>query len=533
MPKNKPVLILVVATSFGEVDWILPALHVFKHFNPEWQIITLFGHKLVFDNLKRNVCLFEEFKQISDLNIVPEELPLLFRQNINRDQVKIILKDYNKDEWAPYKLQLMDACPKALVVSYPHSNHIYSNRETDQKKVCSDPEAWGRHDIFLLNSVNDVAHWSAHVDTARMRIRGYPRYDSWWLERILSHPTLYDSQEWRFAQGGRTLFYISRGPHMHYLSKEDYRYLVESLLETVFSYDDLSLLIKPHPRQDLGELYTMLSRFDTSRVMVSGLHLIQLSSLADVVVSGWSSGILDALSVGAPVIEFWRFSGTDPLCRRKENGTFTTIYRELGLAAAAETKEELDKLVRLALEAPDDPIWLDQQRAFLRHCKFTDRAAEGVAECLIDELFAKTGEAAFNRKERETVRALSWLAKMLSETKDNAAAIEALEAIRPIFSDHPQLLKLGGKVALELSRWGDAEKYYSKVYERAEDDIEAIAGLIAVKIAVDDLEDAQKLASRFISRAPNARARRVLRQRLMAAAHDIGVDLNNDVILDS
>ncbi len=156
-----------------------------------------------------------------------------------------------------------------------------------------------------------------------------------------------------------------------------------------------------------------------------------------------------------------------------------------------------------------------------------------MAECLIDELFDKTGEAAFNRKERETVRALSWLAKMVSETKDNAAAIEALEAIRPIFSDHPQLLKLGGKVALELSRWGDAEKYYSKVYDRAEEDIEAIVGLIAVKIAGDDLEDAQKLASRFISRAPNARARRVLRQRLMAAAHDIGVDLNNDVILDS
>ena len=69
---------------------MLPVLVAFKERYPDWQIISLFGHKLVYQKLQQNEALFAEFEKISDLNVVPQELEALFTQNITPDQVKII-----------------------------------------------------------------------------------------------------------------------------------------------------------------------------------------------------------------------------------------------------------------------------------------------------------------------------------------------------------------------------------------------------------------------------------------------------------
>ncbi|MBU0908619.1 MAG: hypothetical protein KJ717_03560, partial [Proteobacteria bacterium] len=106
MMQSAPVLMLIVATSFGEVDWILPVLSAFKKKNPQWQIMTLFGHKEIFESLVHNRAIYKEFAAISSLNIVPREIDLFLSRNISPDQVKIILKDFNEDEYAPYKIYL-------------------------------------------------------------------------------------------------------------------------------------------------------------------------------------------------------------------------------------------------------------------------------------------------------------------------------------------------------------------------------------------------------------------------------------------
>ncbi len=390
MNNKSPVIILNVSKSFGEVDWILPVLKAFKERHPGWRIISLFGHRLIYDFLKLNTALYAEFRTLSELNIVPQEIGSLFRDEIEPEQVRIILKDYNEDQYCPYKNELERHCPAALVVSYPHSNHIFSNRDTDALRHCADPDAYSLHDLFLLGSEHDIPYWSAYVDTAKIRTFGYPRYDSWWMNRLLSAPEVTGSEEARRAkQAGKVFFYISRGAHSVYLAQQDYEYLLRSTMEETLRYPDALLLIKAHPRQDMDDLKRLLDDYDPKRWLVSGLHLMQLASLADVVISGWSSGILDALAVGKPVIEFWRFSGKDPDCRMGMDGRPSTIYRELGLAAPAETREELAALLAEALRNPGGPVWQAQRQAFRKYCKQTDTAAEAIAACLVDEMVRK------------------------------------------------------------------------------------------------------------------------------------------------
>lgn len=390
MPKAPPVIILIVSTSFGEIDWILPALTNLKERFPEWEVITLFSHKLLYQYLTENRALYTEFCKVSSLYIVPQELDALFSQQVKPDQVKIILKDYNQDQYAPYKLEVMARCPKALVVSYPHSNHIYSNQTTDPIQHCSDPDTYSRHDIFLLNSDNDIPFWSKDVDINKIKTLGYPRYDSWWIDRFLASPSLSESMELKATkQADHVFFFISRGPHSHYLSQQDYEYLVKSTMESVLQYDNSLLLIKPHPRQDISDLRSLLNPYEDNRWLISGLHLFQLASLADVVISGWSSGILDALAVKKPVIEFWRFGGQDPLCRKTADGHFTTIYEELGLAAPAKTKAELKTLLSKAISDPQENIWQQQLKAFHSHCKLTDQASQAIADCLLQNVETK------------------------------------------------------------------------------------------------------------------------------------------------
>lgn len=444
MSDKPPVIILIVSKSFGEVDWILPVLAAFRERHPEWRVITLFGHKLIHDFLALNQTLFAEFRKLSALNIVPQEIPSLFRDTISPEQVKIILKDYNEDQYCPFKAEVAGYCPQALVVSYPHSNHIFSNRATDAVRRCPEPDAYSGHDLFLLCSEHDIPYWSGYVDVARIRTFGYPRYDSWWLKGMRDAPGLAGSEEYRRAQrASKVFFYISRGAHSVYLSQADYEYLLRSTVEEALRHEGSLLLIKAHPRQDMEDLNRLLADYDPARWLVSGLHLMQLCSLAEVVISGWSSGILDALAVGRPVIEFWRFSGHDPDCRMLPDGRPTTIYRELGLVRAAETPEELRVLVDSALREQDGQAWQTQRAAFQHHCKQTDTAAQDVAACLYNEAARKQEAVPRHGATASTagvVAAMIDYMTALAGQGEEARVEEWLAFLRGQFPEDPQVL---------------------------------------------------------------------------------------------
>lgn len=451
-----PVLMLIVATSFGEVDWILPVLAAFKKRNPDWQIMTLFGHEKIFQGLVLNRAIFEEFSAISTLNIVPREIDLFLSSNISPDQVKIILKDFNKDEFAPYKVYLESRCPEALVVSYPHSNYIYSNRTTEFLQMAAAPDAYSRHDIFLLGSEHDIPYWSGFVAADKVRTFGHPVFDPWWAERMLTAKSFVESPERELARrAGKVFFHISRHPHPIYLNEDDYLYLVKTMVEEVFSHEDAVLLIKPHPRQNIAAFAEILAPYDSSRWMFSGLQLSQLCSLADVVISFFSSGILNSLAVGKPVIEYYRFNDKNPDWRRLPNGTTTSIYRELGLAVPADTREELAMQIDSAL-AGTDSVWAYQQQAFQLHVRGHDNASGAICDCLLEEWRAKKERVARGEvaEDNNPARYLAFMRNHVEKGEYDEA--EAL--VDSLVGRHEEVGLFYNELAVYLYQKGEGER---------------------------------------------------------------------------
>jgi tetratricopeptide (TPR) repeat protein len=384
--KSSPIVLLIIATSFGEVDWILPALVSFKEKYPDWEIISIFGHEIIYYKLKQNSELFTEFNKISRINLVVHEFDKLFESGITTDQIKIILKDFNPDNGSPFKSIITAKCPQALVVSYPHSNYIYGNSAKDKMQKVPNPDAYSKHDHFLLCSEHDIPFWSSRVDIRKVKALGFPCFDSWWMTKLIDSSTFIQSKESIIShQFSKKFFFVSRGPHPIYLDLADYEYLVQSLTETVFSYEDSFLFIKLHPREDVDLFTKILLPYDSSRWMISGLHLNQLAYLSDVVISFWSSGILNSLAVNKPVIEYYRYGDKNPDWRLTSDGKRGSTYSELGLSVPAGTKEELAVLLESALHDPKAGLWHRQAEAFQRHCKFTDNAAGAIADLLFKE----------------------------------------------------------------------------------------------------------------------------------------------------
>lgn len=513
--KKNPVLLLNVATSFGEVDWILPVLIAFKKMKPEWQIITIFGHQVIYQTLKNNAFLFEEFSKVCKISTVHTDFEQLFHNVINPEQVKIILKDFNPDAGSPFKTIITDRCPNALIVSFPHSNYIYSRCDTDPLKETTNPNDYSLHDIFLLSSKNDIPSWSNRVDREKIRTFGYPAYDPWWIDTLLKSNQFLQSKEIELSNHAKKVFfYISRGPHPHYLSQHDYEYIVRSVAEATLQVDDSFLLIKTHPRENIEFLHELLKPFDTNRWMLSGLHLTQLSYLSNMVISSWSSGILNALSVNKAVIEFFKFGNNNPDWRIAPDGSKTSIYRELGLAIPANTAEELDHLIHDFYNGKTNHLEY-QQKAFSKHCGFNSNASQDIVECLLAEAQKK------EKKEQEIKNCSEFQSllhhqieqgEQLAENQPLEKTLEYYEILDCLNPCNPRILNNLGVLKHASGDINAAVEYFSRSLRYNPYSMDTAIDLIDLLLVDNKTEKAMEVAIDFVSDQSNPYKHQMMEQ---------------------
>ena len=518
IPKEKPVLLLIIATSFGEADWILPVLSCLKQQHPEWEIITVFGSREAYQNVAEKSSLANLFLKISSLNIVQDQINHLFKQIIDANQVKIILKDYNKDEWAPFKWQIASQCPRALLVSFPHSTHIYTNKDANPVQAATDPDTWSLHDTFLLSSAHDVPEWSEKIAIQKIKTVGYPRYDTWWKKQIIGEDQFIASKEAVAASNSdKVVFYISRGDHPHYLDRPDYEYLVNSICKQVFSIPGSLLLIKPHPRQDINDLHNLLKEYDPDRYIISHLHLMQLASLSHVVISSWSSGILDTLAVNKPVIEFWRFNDKHNW-RKKTGGEKTSIYRELGLACPANTEKELKEALLSMLSNPE-PFVQKQGKAFRIHCKVKDNASRTTVNCLLSELEKKERE--YEKKIKtpafKTIIDQQIIAgEGLIEQNALKKAAQYFEVLNTWYPDNAKIVNNYGVATYLLGNLQEAENIFLENLTAHPDNIDTAVNLVDLFLSRGFNEKALQTVMNYLSSAPTKRAKQEMAQMAVA-----------------
>ncbi len=221
---KKNILLSLIESSMGELNWIAPCLERFKLLFPEWAIIVVILNSKVYNDVQNNTPLIQSLQGKAQILSI-EYFASKILPSIAKD-IHIVLRDYSPDKKASLRNQCIDIFPDALHVVHPHSNHVYSNLTTDHVyNIPIKPSTFreDRFDLLLLNSKYDIPFWSEYIPIEKIRTFGSPCYDNHWLESLLSSNIFLNSEETLLSKKYNNVFlYISRGEHHVYQSLSNF-----------------------------------------------------------------------------------------------------------------------------------------------------------------------------------------------------------------------------------------------------------------------------------------------------------------------
>ncbi len=374
--------------SWGEVDWILPVLHELKLIKPEWRILALFSpywdfaNEKVFDSLS-NRTLSTELNRIVDDVIHINQNNIEIPGISHPEQVRIILKDFNGD--TPFKSSIQNVFPTAKIVAHAHGTlHIIT-----QKRNCArNNNLWEKntvkHDLMIVNTQIAATTYYSSFSNARYAVVGFPTYDRAWSERLVHSQDYTESVEAKRAASATRVFTFFAVPSYPMFPPDIFDYVLRSITEVILGEEGNFLFIRTHPRQNISDLSAYLKPYDPSKYMISTLHPMQLAALSDLVIAVPTSCILDSLSVGKPVIEFFPIVNIHYGFVLNRKGWLETTTRVLDLVVPANTKEELSgRIDDFFNNMEDRSPWNKQQEAFKKFCRPDDRASRGAANVIL------------------------------------------------------------------------------------------------------------------------------------------------------
>ena len=91
------------------------------------------------------------------------------------------------------------------------------------------------------------------------------------------------------------------------ISNQNYKYLLNSSLETILKIDaTANIYIKPHPREtfDLFKRNMKKEYIDNKNIKFTNLNSMTLSKNAKLIISFWTSAILESIIFNKPAIEY-------------------------------------------------------------------------------------------------------------------------------------------------------------------------------------------------------------------------------------
>ena len=213
------IILLLVDTHWGEVDWILPVLHKIREKKKNIKLIAIFSSKKLFDKKTTQSTLYNSLCQYTDDIIYPNPknpiakawdwfvncLPMraaayytdkffqilfqkppgtyfttflyntsfAFPKVVDPQDVQIILKDFSNDSRFDRKIE--KCCPKAKIVVFPHATSILISQDCNQRNNPEYLRHFHKHDLFLVSTKYSVQWWAESDGTPAPNDKVYPR----------------------------------------------------------------------------------------------------------------------------------------------------------------------------------------------------------------------------------------------------------------------------------------------------------------------------------------------------------------------
>lgn len=402
----KKIIIVFVNNGMAELDWIMP---IIQKFSKKYYIFTFFRNKKSFESLKKNKNLFELWKESNNSYFIEGKFNnfsfKLFKKFFNLFKVKkldgffntkihdndylrkIIKKKINKEFFLEMifsdfgeKFSTLDNLrsfnyngKKPLIVNYPHTPMAYFNKKNKRPIAL-------QGDILILARDGDKKYFSNCINKSKIRIVGTPRYDDWWLKKILKeNPDTYDLNfDTKELKKKFVITYALKFDTRN--SKNDIQLLknqIFQLMNIVKNIKNSFIIFKLHPRVYLENFEEILNHYDKDIWQVTNMHLIKLASLSDCFINDPpSAACYDVLRLNVPSLQMWNIKKShhviDPVIKQK-------------LAVNLKNPEDLKKFL-FKSQKKNDNLWKFQQKRFKKFCPYLNFSSDKVIKMINYEL---------------------------------------------------------------------------------------------------------------------------------------------------
>lgn len=343
-----------ITHSLGELDVILP---IFADLQKKklYNINIIFTNKLIYnkfidDKIYIDFCkiieikttfiqLFNKFDykyfEITRINLINKLIWKLYKIiNIIHKDINFILRNYkiiksdiimNDGSSNELKNSSIDFI---LFKLFKKKNFVYNHGHSlnqvplIKSKIKINPNAT----VLSFHKLN-FKNWS-HKGYNKIYLLGFPKFFSNWL-KLINNYKKYD------LHGKYILIYSRESEHKYYMNKRIYNYLLINAYESIrVKFPDHRIIIKVHPRENLNNIKYLIKEHNMNEVEVSAIHAGILAKNAKLIISFWTSAILDSLALDIPSIEFYK--ETENFRILEPEGS---LYKKVGIHTASNKQE--------------------------------------------------------------------------------------------------------------------------------------------------------------------------------------------------
>lgn len=353
-------------------DAYLPVLVLLKEKYKNVKIIVVCYSMNAGINRKKEKFLMLQLQQIADCIILNDYQPIKKENNLNKikkvlleikeivyterkqsqiwNTLNIILnRKINKVNVILKGTDIDDVILKNIYYKYkdatsfihPHTGYFVTNvQETIHKCY---------FDYYMMINKSSKKK-SKDVEEKALEI-GSPRYDKWWIDRIMQTDDINALKKELIGFKKIILVIFGELNDRYRIGEKQFKSFITVLKNTLENNPSYCVLIKLHSKNKLEDLQCFLPEMNRTQYKNSSLQLMQLTSMADLVLCpGLSTGIIDALIIGKPTIEYGATSDVEFLRYKCKDGKYGSLIRLHNLALVIDDENELaimiDKILR-------------------------------------------------------------------------------------------------------------------------------------------------------------------------------------------
>jgi len=210
-----------------------------------------------------------------------------------------------------------------------HHGHAFTQEVRFKSNISINKNA-----IVLLFDEICKAHWTSIYGYSNFHLLGFPKFFKNWINFIKDYNN-YDIKYEKYV-----VIYSRQSHHKYYMDVEKYNYLLISSYKSIReNLPDYKIYIKTHPRENTDYLKKIIKENNMKNIEITFLHSSILAKNAFIIISYWTSSILESLSLKIPSVEFYIEADNFRIVEPKGS-----IYKYVGIHTV-KTKEELDQFI--------------------------------------------------------------------------------------------------------------------------------------------------------------------------------------------